>query len=205
MASSTRSAAASNANDDQPTNPIRSPSGAPISKSCASSASSRLPASFRSGGRRSTTSSQAHGAKSGEALEAERDHDAHGRPDPRHRELRQGEFSGPVGRQGARSRSTSARTRWRRARLPDLQAARLRRLGRRRGSSVPDQDERVHHLGVEARVPRQVSAAAAGEVARTAGRRDPVSSAVSRPHREPGCLVGCSRCAAASWRRFANS
>ena len=49
-----------------------------------------------------------------------------------------------------RSRSTSARTRSR-ARFQDLQAARFRRLGRRRGPPVPHQDQRAHDLGVAAR------------------------------------------------------
>ena len=76
------------------------------------------------------------------------------------------------------------------ARLPDLQAARFRRLGRRRGAAVPHQDERVHHLGVEARVPRQVPAAAAGEVARPDRRRDPLSPALSRPDRQSRFATG---------------
>ena len=84
------------------------------------------------------------------------------------------------------------------ARLPDLQAARFRRLGRRRGAPVPHQDERADRLGVELDLPREVPAAAAGEVARPAGRGDPLPPAVSRPDRQSR-LAARVRGRAAAW------
>ena len=67
-----------------------------------------------------------------------------------------------------------------RARLRDLQAARLRRLRRRRRAPVPHQDQRADDLGVVARVPRQVLPAAAREVARPARTsRRATASAIS--------------------------
>jgi hypothetical protein len=75
-------------------------------------------------------------------------------------------------------------TRCRRARLQGLQAAGLRRLGRCRGAPVPHEDERADDLGLRARLPVEVPAAAAGEVAWTAGRRDPVPAAVPRSDRQ---------------------
>ena len=83
------------------------------------------------------------------------------------------------------------------ARLSDLQAARFRRLGRRRGPPVPDEDQRADDLGVAAALPGQVPAAAAREVARADRRRDPLPAAVPRSHRQPRRRGGCSRPAAA--------
>ena len=72
-----------------------------------------------------------------------------------------------------------------RARFPDLQAARLRRLGRRRRAAVPHEDQRADDLGVAAALPGEVPAAAAGEVARADGRRDPLPPALPRSDRQP--------------------
>ena len=71
-------------------------------------------------------------------------------------------------------------------RLRGLQAARSRRPRRRRGSPVPDEDQRADDLGEPARVPRQVPPAAAGEVARADRRRDPLPAALPRSDRQPG-------------------
>ena len=73
-----------------------------------------------------------------------------------------------------------------RARLRDLQAARLRRLRRRRGAPVPHQDQRADDLGLVARVPGQVFHPDAREVARPAGRRDPLPPALPGSDRQPG-------------------
>ena len=135
-------------------------------------------------------SSRAHGAKTARG--------ARGRASPHARRpagssairsFGKANFLVALRRQGARSGLHPA-GRAAGARLQDLQAARLRRLGRRRGPAVPDEDERVDDLGVAARVPGQVPAAAAGEVARPAGRRDSVPAAVSRSHRQPGLAAG---------------
>ncbi len=74
-----------------------------------------------------------------------------------------------------------------------LQAARHRRLGRCRGTAVPDEDQRVQRPCVGAAISREVSAAIAGEVARPPGHRDTLSAALSRSDRQPGfaaCLRG---------------
>ena len=142
-----------------------------------------LSAPLRRGTRRSTRSWPSTARKTGEELEAAQITHAHGRPHPRDPQLRQGQLPRPLGRQGAHPGLHPA-GRAAGARLQDLQAARLRRLGRRRGAAVPDEDERAHDLGVDARVPRQVPAAAAGEVARPAGRRDPLPPALSRSDRQ---------------------
>ena len=124
------------------TNPIRSCSGAPTSTSCGSSAS--IPTRIASTPRPPIDAVVAeHGAKTGEELEAAQIRGADGRPHPGDPQLRQGELPGAVRRQGAGAGlhppGLAAR-----ARLSDLQAARLRRLGRRGGPAVPDADERVH-------------------------------------------------------------
>ena len=69
-----------------------------------------------------------------------------GRAHPRHPQLRQGELPGAVGRQGAHPGLRPA-GRAAGARLQDLQAARFRRLRRRRGTAVPHQDQRAHRSG----------------------------------------------------------
>ncbi len=71
-----------------------------------------------------------------------------------------------------------------RARLRDLQAARLRRLRRRGRAPVPHQDQRADDPRRVARVPRQVLPAAAREVARLERHRNPLSPALSRPDRQ---------------------
>ena len=56
-----------------------------------------------------------------------------------------------------------------------------------------------------AALPRQVPAAAAGEMARPHRRRDPLPPALPRSHRQPRLRAGCSRRAAASSPRSASS
>ena len=58
------------------------------------------------------------------------------------------------------------------------------------GPPVPHQDQRADDLGVAPRVPRQVPAAAAGEVARPERRRDPLPPALPRSDRQPGLAPG---------------
>ena len=91
------------------------------------------------------------------------------------------------------------------ARLPDLQAARFRRLGRRRGPPVPDQDQRAHDLGVAAALPRRSACCRC----RRSGTGSPTSrsatasaTSISSSTRTRGA---CSRRAAASSRRSASS
>ena len=110
--------------------------------------------------------------------------DDHERPHSRHPLVRQGELPRAL-RRPREDPDLHPAGLAAAARLPDLQAARFRRLGRRRGPSVPDQDQRAHDLGVAAALPRQVPAAAAGEVARPDRRRDPVPAALSRSDRQP--------------------
>ena len=116
-------------------------------------------------------------------LEAERPETIDQRPHPGDPVVRQGELPRAVRRPrddpGLHPAGRAAG-----ARLPDLQAARFRRLGRRRGPAVPDEDQRADDLGVAAAVPGQVPAAAAGEVARADRRRDPLPPALPRPHRQ---------------------
>ena len=76
------------------------------------------------------------------------------------------------------------------ARFPDLQAARFRRLGRRRRPSVPDENQRADDLGVAAALSLEVPASVAGEVARADRHRNPVPPAVPRSHRQPGRAAG---------------
>ncbi len=111
-------------------------------------------------------------------------HDDHQRPHPRHPRLRQGQFSRPV-RRPREDPGLHPAGRAARARFQDLQAARFRRLGRRRGTPVPHQDQRADDLGLAAALSLEVSGAAAGEVARPDRRRDPLPPALSRPHRQP--------------------
>ena len=72
-----------------------------------------------------------HGPKTGEALEAQKPDVRRRRTDPGHAQLRQGELPRHLGRPRA-APGLHPRGLARRARLPDLQAARLRRLHRRR-------------------------------------------------------------------------
>ena len=72
-----------------------------------------------------------------------------------------------------------------RARLPDLQAARLWRLRRRRRVPLPHANQRADDPRLEARVPGQVFPAAAGEVARLERHRDPLPAALPRSDRQP--------------------
>ena len=81
-----------------------------------------------------------------------------------------------------------------------LEAARCRRPDRRGRTSVPHQDQRAVDLGVAAGVSRQVLPAAAGEVARPAGRRDPLPPALSRPRSSIRTCAACSRFARAADR-----
>ena len=87
----------------------------------------------------------------------------------------------------------------------DLQAARFRRLGRRRGAPVPDEDQRADDLGVAAALPREVPAAAAGEVARADRRRDPLPPALSRSDRQPRLAPGVRDAQPGDRRRSASS
>ena len=57
----------------------------------------------------------------------------------------------------------------------------------------------------QARVPREVSSAAAREMARADRRRDPLPPALSRSDREPGRAHASSRCGRRWYRRFAGS
>ena len=92
-----------------------------------------------------------------------------------------------------------------RARLQDLQAARLRRLRRRRRAPVPHQDQRADDLGLALRVPGQVPPAAAREVARAdATSRSATASAIWISSSTP-TRGRCSKCAAACSRRSASS
>ena len=113
----------------------------------------------------------------------------HERPDPGHPIVREGQLSRAVRRPGEdpglRPPGRAAG-----ARLPDLQAARFRRLGRRRRAPVPHQDQRAHDLGVAPALPRQVPAAAAREVARSDRRRDPLPPALPRSDRQPRLAAG---------------
>ena len=131
-----------------------------------------------SAARRPLRAAHAGGARGG----AHR-HD-HQRTDSGHPIVRQGELPGPV-RRPREDPGLHPPGRAAGARFPDLQAARFRRLGRRRRAPVPHQDQRAHHLGVAPALPRQVPAAAAGEVARPHRHRDPVPPALSRSHRQP--------------------
>src|SRR2546430_1095630 len=82
------------------------------------------------------------------------------RPHPRDPIVRQGEFPRHLGwpreDSGLHPPGLAAG-----ARFQDLQAARFRRLGRRRGTPVPDEDQRAHDLGVAIALSRQMPAAAA--------------------------------------------
>ena len=120
------------------------------------------------------------------------------------RVVRQGELPGAVRRPredpGLRPAGRAAR-----ARLPDLQAARFRRLGRRRRAAVPHQDQRADDLGVAAALPREVPAAAAREVARPDRRRDPLPPALSRSDRQPRLAAGVRDAQPGRVRRSASS
>ena len=131
----------------------------------------------------------AHGATSARRARSRAARDRHERPDPRDPLVRQGELPRALRRPpddpGLHPAGLAAG-----ARLSDLQAARLRRLGRRRGPAVPDEDQRADDLGVAPALPRQVPAAAAREVARADRRRDPLPPAVSRSDRQPRVAPG---------------
>ena len=106
-------------------------------------------------------------------------------PHRQHPQLRQGQLLRALGRPQPHP-GVRAPGRAQRARLRGVEAARLRRSHRRRRPSVPHQDQRAVDLGIDARVPRQVLHPAAGEVARPAGRRDPLPPALPRSHRQSG-------------------
>ena len=128
---------------------------------------------------------EANGAKTGAELESAKVETDHRRPHRQHPQLRQGQLPRAVRRPLAPAGLRPA-GRAERARLPAVEAARRRRSDRRRRTSVPHQDQRVVDLGVDAGVSRQVLPAAAGEVARPAGRRDPLPPALSRSGRQSG-------------------
>ena len=107
----------------------------------------------------------------------------HRRPHRQHPQLRQGQLLRAVRRPLAHP-GLRAAGRAQRARLSAVEAARSRRSDRRRRTPVPHQDQRAVDLGLVAAVPGEVLPAAAGEVARPAGRRDPLSPALSRPDRQ---------------------
>ena len=69
----------------------------------------------------------------------------------------------------------------------DLQIARCWRLGRRRRTTLPHEDQGIHHLGIAARVSGEVSAPASGKVARPHRHRDALPAALSRSDRESRC------------------
>ncbi len=117
------------------------------------------------------------------------DPDGDGRADSGDPQLRQGEFPGalrrPASRAGVHSPGCGGR-----ARLPDLQAAGLRRSRRRRGPPVSHADGRADRLGDAARVPRQMPPAAPRKVAWPAGCGDSLSAAVPRSDRQSGRAPG---------------
>ena len=131
-----------------------------------------------------------HGATSGEALEAEQAAGARRRPHPRHprRSARRTSSSCPTGVE-----RLQVYVRARLARERDFEIYKLLDLGDHvgvEGPSVPDEDERAHGLGVDDRVPGQVPAADAGEVARADRRRDALPPALSRSHRQSRLAAG---------------
>ena len=121
--------------------------------------------------------------QTGPELEEPRDRHDHERPHSRHSQLRQGELSRAVGRPvahpGLHQEGLAVG-----ARLRAVPAARFRRRRGRGGASVPHAHQRADDLGVAARVSREVPPAAAREVARPDRRRDPLSPALSRSHRQ---------------------
>ena len=146
----------------------------------------------------------AHGERVARRARSRAAGDRHQRPHPRHPLVRQGELPGRL-RRPAEDPDLHPPGRAAAARLPDLQAARFRRLDRRRGPAVPHEDQRADDLGVAAALPREVPAAAAREVARADRRRDPLPPALSRSDRQPRLAPGLRDRAAASSRRFASS
>ena len=148
------------------------------------SSASRSIRARSSGGTRSPSSSTRYGAADARRARGRAHRDDHQRPHSRDPLVRQGELPRALRRPredaGLRPPGLAAG-----ARFPDLQAARFRRLGRRRRAAVPHQDQRVHDLGVAAALPGEVPAAAAGEVARPDRRRDPLPAALPRPDRQP--------------------
>ena len=77
-----------------------------------------------------------------------------------------------------------------RARLRDLQAARFRRLRRRRRALFRTKTNELTIWASGARVPGEVLHAAAGEVARPERRRDPLPAALSRSDRQSRLAAG---------------
>ena len=146
----------------------------------------------------------AHGERHGRRARGAAARDDHRRAHPRDPQLRQGELPGALRRPRAHPGLHPA-GRAAGARLRGVQAARPRRLRRRQRARVPDQDERAHDLGVGPHVPREVPAPAAGEVARPAGRRDPVPPALPRPHRQPGLAARVRGAQRGCWRRSGGS
>ena len=86
-------------------------------------------------------------------------------------------------------RSTSARTRCRRSTSRSSSCS-ISATGSASRAAVPHEDQRVHDLGVARALPREVPAAAAGEVARPDRRRDPVPAALPRSDRQPRRAAG---------------
>ena len=156
----------------------RSPSSASRSTRTRSSAGTRSPSWSTATARGRTTSSRPSGSRRSRAAAFSAI-----------RVVRQGELPRPLRRPredpGLHPAGLAAG-----ARFPDLQAARLRRLGRRRGAAVPHQDQRADDLGVAAALPGEVPAAAAREVARPDRRRDPLPPALPRSDRQPGLAAG---------------
>ena len=132
---------------------------------------------------------EAHGSKGGEQLDAEAVTTRTAGRVLAIRALRQGELSRhlrrPLADPGLHPAGLAAG-----ARLRDLQAARFRRLHRRRGAALPHQDQRADDQGVEPRVPGQVLHPAAREVARAERRRDALPPALPRSDRQSGLAAG---------------
>ena len=142
-----------------------------------------------------------HGDQTKEELEVDPCRNGHSRADHQYSELREGRFFRPLGWPQPHSGLCPAGCIVG-ARLRRVATARLRRLHRRRGPSLPHQDQRAVDLGVAAGVSCEVLRSAARKVARSPGRRDPLPSALprsrgqsrrapgvrdSQPHRDRAC------------------
>ena len=160
----------------------RSSSAAPTSRSLSELGVNAYPHRFD----RTATITElvrAHGENTGAELEATPHRDDHERPHSGHSQFRQGEFPGalrrPVAHPGLHQEGLALG-----ARLRGVPPARFRRCRRRRRASVPHTHERADDLGVATRVSCEVPPAAAGEVAWPDRRRNSLSPALPRSHRQ---------------------
>ena len=105
-------------------------------------------------------------------------------------------FVAAAGSRRAACRSTCSATRSASDDFARVPPARPRRLRRRRGAALPHQDQRADGPRVDACTSSPRPAPAAREVARPAGRRDPLPPALPRSDRQPrGARVFATRAA----------